>query len=153
MKKKKKKRLWKVIPQGNILKFCFCTCKYVILSPVIFQGSILYLLSWFDHFCLFQDFVQIFFLFSPIYAVPPSSLDSVLTAGKSVLTAEKLVSVWSWLKTKNVTSFLTINFSISLHPSLFNQFLYNMVKNLPSLWDTRVWSLPLEDPLEKEMAT
>ena len=28
-----------------------------------------------------------------------------------------------------------------------------MVKNLPAMWETRDWSLDLEDPLEKEMAT
>jgi len=28
-----------------------------------------------------------------------------------------------------------------------------MVKYLPAMWKTRVWSLGLEDPLEKEMAT
>ena len=28
-----------------------------------------------------------------------------------------------------------------------------MVKHLPAMWETRVWSLGLEDPLEKEMAT
>ena len=28
-----------------------------------------------------------------------------------------------------------------------------MVKSLPVMWETRVWSLGLEDPLEKEMAT
>ena len=28
-----------------------------------------------------------------------------------------------------------------------------MVKNLPAIWETRVWSLGWEDPLEKEMAT
>ena len=28
-----------------------------------------------------------------------------------------------------------------------------MVKNLPAMWETRVWSLGGEDPLEKEMAT
>ena len=27
-----------------------------------------------------------------------------------------------------------------------------MVKNLPAMWETRVWSLDLEDPLEKIMA-
>ena len=27
------------------------------------------------------------------------------------------------------------------------------VKNLPAMWETRVWSLGREDPLEKEMAT
>ena len=28
-----------------------------------------------------------------------------------------------------------------------------MVKNLPAMQETRVWSLGWEDPLEKEMAT
>ena len=28
-----------------------------------------------------------------------------------------------------------------------------MVKSLPAMWETRVWSLGREDPLEKEMAT
>ena len=28
-----------------------------------------------------------------------------------------------------------------------------MVKHLPAMWETRVWSLGWEDPLEKEMAT
>ena len=28
-----------------------------------------------------------------------------------------------------------------------------MVKNLPAVQETRVWSLDQEDPLEKEMAT
>ena len=28
-----------------------------------------------------------------------------------------------------------------------------MVKNLPAMQETRVWSLGREDPLEKEMAT
>ena len=28
-----------------------------------------------------------------------------------------------------------------------------MVKRLPTIWETRVWSLGQEDPLEKEMAT
>ena len=28
-----------------------------------------------------------------------------------------------------------------------------MVKYLPTMWETLVWSLHLEDPLEKEMAT
>ena len=28
-----------------------------------------------------------------------------------------------------------------------------MVKNLPTMWETHVWSLGWEDPLEKEMAT
>ena len=28
-----------------------------------------------------------------------------------------------------------------------------MVKDLPAMWETRVWSLHWEDPLEKEMAT
>ena len=27
------------------------------------------------------------------------------------------------------------------------------IKNLPAMWETRVWSLEKEDPLEKEMAT
>ena len=27
-----------------------------------------------------------------------------------------------------------------------------MVKNLPAMWETRVWSLGREDPLEREMA-
>ena len=27
------------------------------------------------------------------------------------------------------------------------------VKNLPAMWETQVWSLGREDPLEKEMAT
>ena len=29
----------------------------------------------------------------------------------------------------------------------------SMVKNMPAIQDTQVWSLGLEDPLEKEMAT
>ena len=28
-----------------------------------------------------------------------------------------------------------------------------MVKNLPAMWETQVWSLGREDPLEKEMET
>ena len=28
-----------------------------------------------------------------------------------------------------------------------------MVKSLPAVWETQVWSLGQEDPLEKEMAT
>ena len=28
-----------------------------------------------------------------------------------------------------------------------------MVKHLPAIWETQVWSLSWEDPLEKEMAT
>ena len=28
-----------------------------------------------------------------------------------------------------------------------------MVKRLPAIWETQVWSLSWEDPLEKEMAT
>ena len=28
-----------------------------------------------------------------------------------------------------------------------------MVKNLPAMWEARVWSLGQEDPLEKEVAT
>ena len=28
-----------------------------------------------------------------------------------------------------------------------------MVKKLPAMWETQVWSLSQEDPLEKEMAT
>ena len=28
-----------------------------------------------------------------------------------------------------------------------------MVKHLPTMWETQVWSLVWEDPLEKEMAT
>ena len=28
-----------------------------------------------------------------------------------------------------------------------------MVKNLPTMWETGVWSLGQEDPLDKEMAT
>ena len=28
-----------------------------------------------------------------------------------------------------------------------------MVKNLPAIWETQVWSLGWEDPLEKGMAT
>ena len=34
-------------------------------------------------------------------------------------------------------------------PSLVAQ----VVKRLPTMWETRVWSLGQEDPLEKEMAT
>ena len=28
-----------------------------------------------------------------------------------------------------------------------------MVENLPAMWETQLWSLRWEDPLEKEMAT
>ena len=28
-----------------------------------------------------------------------------------------------------------------------------IVKNLPAMWETRVWSMDREDPLKKEMAT
>ena len=38
---------------------------------------------------------------------------------------------------------------IFIRPSLVAQ----MVKHLPTMWETRVWSLGWEDPLEKEMAT
>ena len=34
-----------------------------------------------------------------------------------------------------------------------NSLVAQMVKSLPVMWETRVWSLGLEDPLEKEMAT
>ena len=31
--------------------------------------------------------------------------------------------------------------------------LAQVLKNLPAVWETRVWSLDQENPLEKEMAT
>ena len=37
----------------------------------------------------------------------------------------------------------------NLRASLVTQ----MVKNLPAMWDTQVWSLGQENPLEKRMAT
>ena len=44
-----------------------------------------------------------------------------------------------------------------LQTMLFMQFgaslVAQMVKCLPTMWETRVWSLGQEDPLEKEMAT
>ena len=41
------------------------------------------------------------------------------------------------------------DFTHSLRASLVAQ----MVKHLPTMWETQVWSLGQEDPLEKEMAT
>ena len=36
--------------------------------------------------------------------------------------------------------------------SNFSSLVAQMVKHLPAMWDTRVWFLSREDPLEKEMA-
>ena len=36
---------------------------------------------------------------------------------------------------------------------IFDSLVAQMVKSLPSMWETRVRSLGWEDPLEKEMAT
>ena len=36
---------------------------------------------------------------------------------------------------------------------LFTSFVAQTVKYLPTMWETWVWSLGLEDPLQKEMAT
>ena len=44
---------------------------------------------------------------------------------------------------------MIIGYSIFLLSSLVAQ----MVKHLPTMWETRVQSLGQEDPLEKEMAT
>ena len=54
-----------------------------------------------------------------------------------------------------------ITHSFHLHWQLFADSYYiswaslvaQMVKNLPAMWETKVWSLGQEDPLEKEMAT
>ena len=46
-------------------------------------------------------------------------------------------------------TFSIIVTSISLEPSLVTQ----MVKNLPAMWETWIWSLGWEDPLEKTMTT
>ena len=46
-------------------------------------------------------------------------------------------------------SFLSLHFPYHYWASLVAQ----MVTHLPAMWETRVWSLGLEDPLEKEMAT
>ena len=41
-----------------------------------------------------------------------------------------------------------------LHTGWVNSFpVAQMVKHLPAMWETRVWSLGWEDPLEKKMAT
>ena len=36
---------------------------------------------------------------------------------------------------------------------MWDSLVAQMIKRLPTMWDTRVWSLGWEDPLEKEMAT
>ena len=40
-----------------------------------------------------------------------------------------------------------------IQPSHWASLVAQMVKNLPTMQKTQVWSLDLEDPLEKEMAT
>ena len=42
---------------------------------------------------------------------------------------------------------------LSVHCFIRASQVAQMVKNLPTVWKTRVWSLGWEDPLEKEMAT
>ena len=50
--------------------------------------------------------------------------------------------------------FLGISHTGSFSPSLvLASLLAQTVKHLPAIWETRVWSLGQEDPLEKEMAT
>ena len=45
-----------------------------------------------------------------------------------------------------------MNFYLGIHSE--RAFLVaQTVKHLPAMWETRVWSLGWEDPLEKEMAT
>ena len=40
-----------------------------------------------------------------------------------------------------------------MHPNTKSSLVAQMVKHLPTMWETRVWSLGQEDPLEKERAT
>ena len=42
---------------------------------------------------------------------------------------------------------------LATHSEKLNSLVAQMIKNLPALQETRVRSLGLEDPLEKEMAT
>ena len=44
-------------------------------------------------------------------------------------------------------------FSHSTYFCFLASWVAQMVKNLPAKWETQVWSLGREDPLEKEMAT
>ena len=56
---------------------------------------------------------------------------------------------------------ITISFPVTPAPITFpktvvpfwDSLVSQMVKNLPTMWETWVQSLALEDPLEKEMAT
>ena len=48
---------------------------------------------------------------------------------------------------------LTFKVGSQTIPPLWASLVAQMVKNLPVVWETRVWSLGREDPLEKEMAT
>ena len=49
---------------------------------------------------------------------------------------------------------LTHSMWVSINPSYYwDSLVAQMVKHLPTMWETWVWSLGWEDPLEKEMAT
>ena len=56
-------------------------------------------------------------------------------------TVEKREIHW-WMK------FITLNYSVP-----WASFVAQMVKNLPAIWETWVWSLGWDDPLEKGKAT
>ena len=51
----------------------------------------------------------------------------------------------------NISSMHASSFSPGVHCSVFIKCSVN--KSLPAMWETQVWSLGQEDPLEKEMAT
>ena len=85
-----------------------------------------------------------------------------------------ITNSWGLLKLISIESVMPSNHLILCHPLLlpsvfpsitfqlkftfdsiiyFSRLLAQMVKSLPTMWETWVWSLSQEDPLEKEMAT
>ena len=63
----------------------------------------------------------------------------------------KPLIIQSWIPGKTSKEWV---FSLPMHQSHFwGSLVAQMVKNMPALWEIRVWSLDCKDPLEKGMVT
>ena len=105
-----------------------------------------------------------------LQALPPSSCGLVLCVFTSISSKETCCLdhlSWFHLRLLNLNNLQSCFFQmnsnsqilghgISFRGSPFNlpwaSLMAQMVKNLPAMWDTWVWSLGWEDPLEKGMA-
>ena len=59
----------------------------------------------------------------------------------------------SWIYCQSTTPEARIYNDEKVVSSKRTSLVAQMVKNLPAMWETQVWSLGLAHPLEKEMAT